>query len=204
MLKSNKSSAPAIFVDYFKHNKTSVWEDIDGSIRKSWREYILNHEQNGLSAYTEEPCDASHSHIDHFRRRTDFPKLTFEWSNFIVDGVNANYGAKYKDDTEKHKRPDYNMLINPAAEEPQYYFEYTGDGMIEPRQGLNEAEKERAIYTKNMFNLNHPALVYKRKLIFDTFAGIGDSSEAEDASKSFISYGFPSVVNQILRDRKRQ
>lgn len=46
------------------------------------REYILNIEQEGLSAYTEKPINRN-PHIDHFRKKGMFQKLTFDYTNFF-------------------------------------------------------------------------------------------------------------------------
>lgn len=198
MLKSKKAKEPEDFSRYMKHHKLRHWEDADGNEKARWRAYILQNEQNGSSLYTEEPC-GEHSHIGHFRKRSDFPNLTFSWSNFIVDGINEEYGAKHKDKTKGML--DYDRLIDPVAEDPQPFFTYYADGSIEPNKELSEKDSERAVYTIGVFNLNHPSLKHRREEIFNTFnQETSNRAEAEQMAQSFSSYGFPSVVRQILSE----
>lgn len=57
---------------------------------------------------------------------------TFNWNNFIVDSLESGYGACYKDNHISNVS-DYNKLINPVEEDPQYYFTYQSNGNMVPK-----------------------------------------------------------------------
>lgn len=196
----NKPNAvPDFFQNYHKHHSVASWDDVDSESRSLWREYILDVEQRGLGAYTEAPCVKDTSHIDHFKKRSDFPQLTFCWSNMFVDETNEKYGARFKD---RKSRLDYSLLISPATANVERFFEYYEDGSIAPNRHLDQNSTERARYTIDTFNLNHPALKGMRCEIFDTFFSVTSRGDASQLAESFANahYGFPSVVQQILKD----
>lgn len=197
MLKSKKSDSPPVFFStYLVHVHTSQWCDVDTRTKAQWREFILKEEQGGLSLYTEEPCLLNRSHIDHFRRRSEYPQMTFDRSNLVVDGLSDYYGARYKDLCSCGEL-DYKCLIDPVNDSPERFFSYYGDGSIEPAVMLNHRDLLRAEYTIKVFNLNHPSLKERRRQIFDTFIAI-DKDEAMEMASCFVEYGFPSVVKQII------
>lgn len=193
MLKSKKHDAPDFFKTYIHHHHPDSWGQANPAERKHWHDYILTNEQDGLSLYTEVPCTHGATHIDHFRRRTDFPQLTFEWGNLVVDTNSNDYGARYKD----RERPDYSLLLNPVSDTPERYFSYRGDGFIVASPSLSPVDERRARYTIDTFNLNHPQLVYKRKQVFDTFLGV-PPDDVPFVVEAFRTFGFPSVVRQII------
>lgn len=198
MLHITKSE-PAIFTHYLSKTQPRRWEDVDGYVSRTWREYLIKVEQNGVSAYTELPLSLDKSHIDHFFKR-DFNAKVFDWDNLFADSLDETFGAKYKD---KQKNLDYRLLINPAVDNAAAYFEYSPNGKILPSHGLSENATERADYTISIFNLNAPALVERRRQMFNqicvTASGIIDANILRIA---FRDYGFPSVLEQIIDDLK--
>lgn len=65
----------------------------------------------------------AYAHIEHFRPKSEFPHLCFEWDNFLL-GCSVCNGAQYKGT----KFPDEKegSLVNPVSENPDDYlsFEY--------------------------------------------------------------------------------
>ena len=120
-----------------------------------------------------------------------------------MDSTNETYGAKYKDSYVK-TRADNNKLINPAMEDASRFFKYEVNGKIAIADGLSDAEKERAIFTRDAFNLNEGSLVERRRLlmniILDSFSELDD----KDVLEALAAEGFTSVVEQLLRERKQQ
>ncbi len=62
------------FTEFLHRNNPVRWEDAK-EVSRTWREYILNVEQQGLSGYTEESINLDSSHIDHFRKQNSFGDL---------------------------------------------------------------------------------------------------------------------------------
>lgn len=202
MRKLDKGKPIRAFVDFVRKNKPKSWKEAEG-VSREWREHILNHEQHGLSGYTECPIKLDGSHIDHFRKCDFFNTLVFDWDNFIVDAVDDKYGARYKDNQIK-SREDNERLINPTAEDACRFFKYELNGRIAVTDGLNEEDKARAEYTIKSFNLNESSLVYRRRMLINTimepYKDLGDDVILEALS----SVGFTSVVEQLLKERKTE
>ena len=75
----------------YRHNQ------IQSALRKMFR---------GKCAYCESKiAHLSDPHIDHYRPKSSFPKLTFDWNNLILACGICN-SARYKGD----KFPDHNDL----------------------------------------------------------------------------------------------
>lgn len=202
MRKLDKGEPIQQFLDFIRRRHPEKWEEVkDESL--VWRKHILEHEQYGLSGYTEAPLHLEKSHIDHFRKQSLYPHLVFEWSNYVVDGKDDTYGARYKDDAIRNQT-DNEKLINPLVEKAQRFFKYELSGKMVPADGLNEEETERASYTITTFNLNEGSLVDRRKKIINmdirSFEGLSD----EDVLAVLLPEGFVSAVEQLLKERTKK
>lgn len=164
---------------------------------------MLNCEQHGMSGYTEEPLKQENSHIDHFRKKSLFNTLVFDWNNFIVDGVDETYGAKFKDKCVT-SREDNVRLINPVLEDAGRFFKYELNGNISVASGLSPLDAARADYTIRAFNLNEASLSERRKgiitIVMDCYSNLSDESVLE----ALEPIGFKSVVEQLLDERKKE
>lgn len=201
MRKLDKGEPVQQFVDFIHRNHPKRWEEAKDE-SPIWRKRILEHEQHGLSGYTEAPLRLEKSHIDHFRKQSLYPHLVFDWNNYIVDGNDDTYGARYKDSIV-HKQANNETLINPIVEDAQRFFKYELSGKIVPAESLNREDYERVTFTIDAFNLNESSLVDRRKRIINmdirSFEGLSD----EDVLTILLPEGFTSVVEQLLRERAK-
>ena len=202
MRKLDKGEPAQQFMDFICHNHPERWEDTKDE-SPVWRKHILEHEQSGQSGYTEVPLHFEKSHIDHFKKQTLYPHLVFEWNNYVVDGKDDTYGARYKDNAIRN-RTDNEKLINPVVEDAQRFFKYELSGKIVPADGLSDEETEKAGFTIATFNLNESSLVDRRKKIINmdirSFEGLSD----EDVLVVLLPEGFASVVEQLLEERTKK
>ena len=202
MRKLDKGEPVQQFTDFIRRTHPERWEDAKDE-SQVWRKHIIEHEQSGLSGYTETPLHLEKSHIDHFKKQSLYPQLVFEWNNYVVDGKDDTYGARFKDNSIRN-RADNEKLINPVVEEAQRFFKYELSGKIVPAEGLSEEDNERAEFTINTFNLNESSLVDRRKKIINmdirSFKGLSD----EDVLKALLPEGFASVVEQLLEERTKK
>lgn len=162
------------------------------------RLYILCDEQEQLCGYTEilieelEDC-----HIDHFRKRDLFPKLTFDWENLIVSVNDDSFGAKYKDNGYRIKDVEYQLILNPAKDKTEDYFYFNQFGQIEPTNfsirfsGAKKAEK-----TIEVFNLRDESLRMRREQIIRDINSYSGQLPKEELIKNLSCYGFKSVIEQ--------
>ena len=105
-----------------------------------WRDFrdILSERFSGLCAYCERPCPGE---TDHFRPKSVFPELVYEWRNWLLACTPCN---RAKGD----KWPD-GGYVDPCAElppdRPENYFDYdTYTGDIVPRAGLSPEMRDKA------------------------------------------------------------
>ena len=168
-----------------------------------WREYILEYEQHRLSGYTEEPLRLDDAHIDHFRKQSLFNAFVFDWNNFVVDGVDETYGARFKDKYVKSCE-DNEKLINPVTEDASRYFKYELNGNIAVVTGLTPDDSARADYTIKAFNLNEASLSERRRIIINTILDAYQDLSDELILEALEAEGFKSVVEQLLKERKQE
>lgn len=202
MRKINKGNPISSFTEFVNRHHPTRWEDAK-DVSRTWREYILEYEQYQLSGYTEEPLRADKSHIDHFRKRSLFSSLIFDWNNFIVDSVDETYGAKYKDNVVKTSEEN-NRLINPVTEDASHFFKYQINGKIDVADGLCNEDIGRAEYTIGAFNLNESSLVERRRIIMNTIIDSYNDLNDEAILDALKTEGFTSVVEQLLKERKQR
>ncbi len=202
MRKIDKGAPIPSFTEFVNQHHPTRWEDAK-DVSYKWREYILEYEQHFLSGYTEEPVCLDSSHIDHFRKQSLFNALVFDWNNYVVDSKNETYGAKHKDSVVK-TREDNDKLINPAVEDASRFFKYELNGKIEVAEGLSETDRNRAIYTRDAFNLNESSLVERRKVIINTIMEPYSDLSDNVILEALATEGFTSVVEQLLRERRRE
>lgn len=208
MIQVEKSNVPQVFVDFVEHDNPKSWDDIHKSNRypnvyADSRRYILEVEQGGVSAYTERCLyNSGNLHIDHFRRKgLNWPvNQTFVWKNLFVDERSNNYGACYKD-ANTSDISDYNKMIDLAAEDPDDFFTYLANGEMIPKVGLLAENREKAVFTRDRFNLNFNALVEQRRnVLLEIDCFLQGGMTAEDILEVSEGMGFPSVVRYALRE----
>ena len=173
---------PEFYTTFITKERPSNWDDL-AVIRQRLRLHMLVEEQNYQCAYTGISIDESNisSHIDHFKKQSMFQELRFIYSNLFTATNNENFGAKYKD--KYIKKTDYSSLIDPGTEDPDVYLEYSFDGKIYSKNNSDKGSK-----TIEIFNLNHPILVNRRKekiRIFDTLKGQLDLEEILKSTREF-------------------
>lgn len=200
MISVKKNTPIDSFTDFVRHEKPKVWEDLHKQTKLpnlySQIKSALVKEQGGVSAYTEEPISPK-SHIDHFCKRSLFPKLTFDWNNLFVDGLSEYYGAKYKDSVVSNKC-DYDLLISPNENNVERYFTYMENGEIIVAPGLSKQEVQRADYTIKTFNLNNSELKSRRAIVLKNVHDFGTGLTPKDIRMALTDFGFRTVIEYAL------
>ena len=126
----------------------------------SWREFRRNlgDRSDGMCWYCERRCDPAAevgdraATLDHFRPRSRFPNLAYNWSNWIFSCRRCN--SEYKQD-----RWPNDGYVDPAAENegerPEHYFDYDmKTHEVVPRNDLTGNERQRAWDTIDDLGLN--------------------------------------------------
>ena len=129
-------------------------------IDSHWREFRseLGERSDGMCWYCERRCDSAAevgdraATLDHFRPRSRFTDLTYDWSNWVFSCRRCN------EDYKNSNWPE-NGYVDPATEDererPERYFDYdlrTHD--LIPRDDLVGDERQRAMDTLDDLGLN--------------------------------------------------
>ncbi len=142
------------WVDHFRN-------DIGGRPTDSyWREFRprLGMQSDGNCWYCERRCEPASevggkaATVDHFKPRSRFPELTYEWTNWVFSCRRCN------EDSKGDRWPAVGY-VDPGAvgecERPERYFAYDMlTGEIVPHPNMKGDGKERAESTINDLGLN--------------------------------------------------
>ena len=146
--------------------------------RKRWNRFRdksrltldLKSDQFGLCVYTElSPNQVGlDSHVEHVKPKSKNPALTFDYSNLAFCALSSEdlmtipadqyFGGHFKED-----RYDEKLFISSVSEDSSVFFFYSSTGQVVPEFSLTAADKQRAVYTIELLNLNCPFLVSQRR-----------------------------------------
>ncbi|NEJ60791.1 TIGR02646 family protein [Rhizobium leguminosarum] len=202
--------APACLGSY--NHGAHDWRDLD-LLHKEQIRQCLEQMQGRRCAYCEGSIDALGQHIEHFRRKSTFPPLTFDWSNLYWSCDQTDSCGHYKD----HGAGPYNVadLINPCLDNPDDFFLFRADGTISIRAGLPEQNQHRAVETLRVFGLD-AQWGRLRNMRKGAVAGyVRDAEEAMEAGlepeelheyfsealEAAATEPFPTVVRHVLTER---
>lgn len=141
---------------------------------------------SGKCAYCESHIThIGYGHIEHFRPKSKFPDLCFEWSNLML-GCEICNGKGYKGDKfpENHEGA---LFVNPVEENPDEFFDFEFD----PSAGVAIviSKNERGNTSENELGLNRSELIKHRssvvrKMVFAALkAKDGDLNGIEEIKK---------------------
>jgi uncharacterized protein (TIGR02646 family) len=202
MRKINKGQRPIILDQFCRKNPTANWGTLHAEPNKPTyneiRLTILVEEQDNRCAYTELPiAEENDVHIDHYKIKGIFPKLTFDWDNLLCSANDSDFAANHKDSKFKigSKLATYNEIFNPAIDHVENHFYYNQLGEIESK---SDECKPKVTKTVEVFNLNHTSLKSKREAILREIEGIKGQISNEDIEQVYQNRGFLSVVRQAL------
>lgn len=127
-------------------------------------------EQYGLCAYSEMRADLEglDYHIEHIKPKSRFPAETFLFGNLVASAL-ADSDLKTLPAAEvfgghaKLSTYDSTLLVSCLDPDCSRFFAYLSDGRVEPAFGLDSADRNRALYTRDLLNLNSPFLVNRRR-----------------------------------------
>ena len=188
----------AEFQRYVEKESPKDWESFSKEMHELYVtcRKVLMEEQGNISGYTEMPLKKN-LHIDHFKKQSLFPRQMFDWRNFVVDEKGKPYGADRKDESivlrEKNEK-----LINPLEEDPHLFFTYQRNGNLIPVDSLSDKNRERAIFTIEVFGLNHEILRRKRlDMMFLVENYVAGGLSMAEVKSALTECGFPSVLEYM-------
>jgi uncharacterized protein (TIGR02646 family) len=181
-----------------KFNGVSKWTDVTQQDKlEIWAH--LEQMQGKFCAYCECSINDKNRHIEHFRKKENFPKLTFEWINLFGSCDNKNRCGHFKDRKKTTYNPD--DIIKPDRKSIGNCLSFAIDGTVKVKKnGLPECESKIA-ETLRVFNLaddsdlkskRRDVLERLQRQLTDILQGIG---EHDDAMRSYIDLWFVNELN---------
>lgn len=161
------------------------------SIFEEARLKILMEEQDCFCGYTEILIeDEKNGHIDHYKKKDQFPNLTFDWNNYIVSVNDEDFGAKYKDNKYKIQKTEYVEIFNPVTDSVNFIYRSWGE--------IDESD-EKIKKTVKIFNLNCKSLKDRREKLISIIEIYKKNGLSNDDIKGALNTaGFISVIEQEL------
>jgi uncharacterized protein (TIGR02646 family) len=194
----------------FAHGRDS-WSDIDGVDRAEIRA-SLEQMQGRRCAYCEGDVDTLGQHIEHFKRKSLCPALTFDWSNLYWSCDQQDSCGRFKD----HWAGPYNVadVVDPCADEPDAFFRFRADGTISIRIGLTENQLHKASETLRVLGLNGRwgrLRNMRKRAVAGYLASVDDAITAgfrpedlkeyfEEALRIAATLPFSTVVRHVLSE----
>lgn len=119
--------------------------------------------QGARCAYCEAEIVPGRGHIEHFVQKGRDPRVTFRWDNLFGSCNRRESCGKHKDSDAGPYADAY--IIKPDDDDPDEYLIFVSDGTIQPREGLSDAQLQKAEETLRVFNLDarHGALRQMRR-----------------------------------------
>lgn len=148
-LDRGSAPTPPCLASYCQGIQT--WGDVcaaDKSVIRASLEIM----QGRRCAYCEGGLDELGQHIEHFRRKRDYPHLTFDWNNLFWSCDQTDSCGHFKDCGGGPYSPD--DLLNPCQDNPDDFFLFRTDGTISVRIGLEPDKAKRATESLRVFSLN--------------------------------------------------
>ena len=149
-LKAVRKKYTPKWVRYYRDGKGKKPSD------DHWRKFqpSLTHAFSDLCGYCEELCKG---HVDHFRPKSRYPHLVYQWSNWILACPTCNQSKGESWPSGGYVDP---CARTPSAQ-PEAYFAFdTKTCEIIPQPGLSPARRKKAVQMIEDLRLN---AVYHRK-----------------------------------------
>lgn len=141
--------------------RTQNWDVGNPPLDKEEVRQALKGMQGKRCAYCEGNLYAG-GHIEHFRRKRDYPLLCFEWTNLFLSCDSSKHCGHYKD-RPGGKPYDPADLIKPDAEDTDAFFYFHSSGEVRVRGKIAAADQARAEETIRVFKLDDYALEAARE-----------------------------------------
>lgn len=152
--------------------------------------HTLLREQFGLCCYTDmnlADYKINHgisSHFEHEQPKSVYPAQTYTDNNLLrsvlsSDDLQHYSGAERFAGHHKLSNYDPSKFISPQSVDCAKYFVYLPDGSVEPSAHLTPDERDNAIYTRDLLNLNAPFLKAEREKWLVEIKNVVDELVAE-------------------------
>ena len=176
MIKVARSSKPAIlernkqtWTDALLRTATAAGKrNAEGKYRHPSIKDAIVAMFHGKCAYCESRIShIAYGHIEHFKPKSTFPELTFEWTNLLLSCPICN-GPEYKGDCFP-EASEGGPLINPCDDAPAEHFEFVFDPAVKLASVIGKTVRGQT--TEKILGLNRADLrEYRSKMVMTLYA----------------------------------
>ena len=191
MHKLQRGAAPACLSNY-QHGRDN-WKAVTAEDKREIWEKLYEMQQHRC-AYCEGSLRTDKRHIEHFRQKGLDPKVTFLWSNLFGSCNRIDNCGKFKDELPPYDLAD---LVKPDEEDPEHFFLFVSDGSVAVREGLNAADKKRAMETIRIFNLNGALRQMRRSVIAGYIDQAKEVREMVDSGDFTVAEGKAFLKDEL-------
>lgn len=212
MHRLDRASAPTpTCLAKYRHG-ANTWKDVSTADKAAIRQ-CLQTMQGLRCAYCEAPVEQHGYHIEHFRRKSVFPTLTFRWDNLLLCCGRDDCCGHHKDRAGWPYDPD--DLVNPTQDDPDDFFYFRESGVVDVRSGCDEQQARRARETLRVLNLNHsgrlrPMRARQIKMYWDDNPGVFEELVSWDGDerreyvheelRATADQPFCTIIRHFLQD----
>ena len=138
---------------------------------------------HGKCAYCESKIShIAYGHIEHFKPKSTFPELTFEWTNLLLSCPICN-GPEYKGDRFPEEA-DGGPLVNPCDETPAEHFEFVFDPVAKLASVIGKTIRGQT--TEKLLGLNRNDLrVYRSNQIMRLYV-LSDYAKTDPDARTLL------------------
>ena len=174
-----------------------------------WRELkdFLSNLSHGKCWYSEAKEVYSYYHVDHFRPKSKYWWLAFDWKNYRLSGQVGNVNKRDKFEVKGFKaaspedpiEDEVYYLLDPTDENDPLllFFDDTGKAIPSEDEGFG---KERAEYTIEVLKLNYEPLKEARRSVWLKCKEIIE--EIKDSSQNATTATNRAILKEKIRQLK--
>lgn len=138
---------------------------------------------HGKCAYCESKIShIAYGHIEHFKPKSTFPELTFEWTNLLLSCPICN-GTEFKGDCFP-EASEGGPLINPCDETPAEHFEFVFDPAAKLASVIGKTIRGQT--TEKILGLNRNDLRDYRSKIIMMYYVLSDCAKADPDARTLL------------------
>ncbi|BAZ08660.1 hypothetical protein NIES4071_04650 [Calothrix sp. NIES-4071] len=176
--------------------KIRDWKSFNKSVKSDVYESLLK-EQGFICAYCSRPITRQICHIEHFRPKSVYKELTFEYTNLIASCQGED---EKKPRTpvhcghKKHAWFDEELMVSPLDPKCETYFKYSGSGEIIAVDGEKQAAAKTTI---NKLALDIDKLRRLRRTAIDTTLQIIEGVDDAEIQQLIQGYQKPDNTGRL-------
>ncbi len=191
MIRVFRSSKPAIllkkereWLDVLHRAATpTARENALSKYRHKEIQSVLSSMFHGKCAYCESHIGhISFAHIEHYRPKSKFPDLAFDWDNLLLACGMCN-STGYKGD-EFPESDDGGPIINPCQEEPEDHFDFKYD--VGTKIASVYGKTQRGKTTETLLGLNRKELREYRSRQITRLAALANLAQSDPEAQRLL------------------